>query len=63
MKLVGPLERTLELTTNLRHALMLLWLKDLMDVTEKLQFIDPKFRHLIKDDGEGTRQECRTLGL
>ena len=63
MKLVGPLVRTLELTTNLRHALMLLWLKDLMDVTEKLQFIDPKFRHLIKDDGEGIRQECRTLGL
>ena len=42
---------------------MLLWLKDLMDVTEKLQFIDLKFRHLIKDDDEDTRQECRTLGL
>ena len=24
-----------------RHGLMLLWLKDLIDVTEKLQFIDP----------------------
>ena len=27
------------------HGLMLLWLKDLMIVTEKLQFIDPTFRH------------------
>ena len=62
MKLVGPLERTLELTTNLRLALMLLWLKDLMDVTEHLQFIVPKFRHLIRDDSEGTRQECRNVG-
>ena len=41
---------------------MLLWLKDLMDVTENLQFIVPKFRHLIRDDGEGTRQECRNVG-
>ena len=24
-----------------RHGLMLLWLKDLINVTEKLQFIDP----------------------
>ena len=27
------------------HGLMLLWFKDLMNVTEKLQFIDPTFRH------------------
>ena len=27
------------------HGLMLLWLKDLMIVTEKLQFIDLTFRH------------------
>ena len=25
---------------------MLLWFKDLMNVTEKLQFIDPMFQHL-----------------
>ena len=25
----------------IRHGLMLLWFKDLMNVTEKLQFIDP----------------------
>ena len=28
-----------------RHGLMLLWFKDLMNVTVKLQFIDPTFRH------------------
>ena len=28
-----------------RHGLMLLWFKDLMNVTEKLQFRDPTFRH------------------
>ena len=27
------------------HSLMLLWFKDLMNVTEKLQFIDPTFWH------------------
>ena len=27
-----------------RHGLMLLWLKDLMNVTKKLQFIDATFR-------------------
>ena len=26
-----------------RHGLMLLWYKDLMNVTEKLQFKDPTF--------------------
>ena len=30
---------------TIRHGLMLLWLKDLMIVTEKLQFIDLTFRH------------------
>ena len=30
---------------TIRHGLMLLWFKDLMNVTEKLQFIDPTFRH------------------
>ena len=30
---------------HMRHGLMLLWFKDLMNVTEKLQFIDPTFRH------------------
>ena len=29
---------------TIRHGLMLLWLKDLMLVTEKLQFIDLTFR-------------------
>ena len=29
----------------LRHGLMLLWLKDLMNVTKKLQFIDATFRN------------------
>ena len=35
------------LTSNnvFRHGLTLLWFKDLMNVTEKLQFIDPRFRH------------------
>ena len=28
-----------------RHGLMLLWLKDLMNVTEKFQFIDATFRN------------------
>ena len=30
---------------TIRHGLMLLWFKGLMNVTEKLQFIDPTFRH------------------
>ena len=30
---------------TIRHGLMLLWFKDLMNVTEKLQFIDPTFQH------------------
>ena len=29
----------------IRHGLMLLWLKDLMNVTVRLQSIDPMFRH------------------
>ena len=29
----------------LRHGLMLLWLKDLLNVTKKLQFIDATFRN------------------
>ena len=28
---------------TIRHGLMLLWFKDLMNATEKLQFIDPTF--------------------
>ena len=28
-----------------RHGLMLPWFKDLINITEKLQFIDPTFRH------------------
>ena len=30
----------------IRHGLMLLWLKDLMNVTVRLQSIDPMFRHI-----------------
>ena len=30
-----------------RHGLMLLWLKDLMNVTKKLQFIDATFRNFL----------------
>ena len=54
---------------TIRHGLMLLWLKDLMLVTEKLQFIDLTFRHscLVSSSGvearnEGTRQKCRNVG-
>ena len=36
---------------TIRHDLMLLWFKDLMNVTEKLQFIDPTFRHSYLDQG------------
>ena len=39
---------------TIRHGLMLLWFKDLINVTEKLQFIDPKFRH-----GENFKEEER----
>ena len=45
---------------TIRHGLMLLWFKDLMNVTETLQFIDSTFRHSCLD--EGTRQECRNVG-
>ena len=31
---------------TIRHGLMLLWLKDLMNVTVGLQSIDPMFRHI-----------------
>ena len=31
---------------TIRHGLMLLWLKDLMNVTVRLQSIDPMFRHI-----------------
>ena len=30
---------------GVRHGLMLLWFKDLIYVTEKLQFIELTFRH------------------
>ena len=30
---------------TIRHGFMLLWFKDLVNVTEKLQFIDPTFQH------------------
>ena len=53
---VGLFERTPEGTKKSQTCFDALWLKDLMDVTEKLQFIDPTFRHLIRGDGEGTRQ-------
>ena len=53
----------------IRQGLRLLWLKDLMNVTEKLQFIDLTFRHscLVSSSGvearnEGTRQKCRNVG-
>ena len=39
---------------TIRHGLMLLWFKDLINVTEKLQFIDPKFGH-----GENLNEEER----
>ena len=29
---------------TIRHGFMLLWFKDLVNVTEKLQFIDPTFQ-------------------
>ena len=42
---------------TIRHGLLRLWFKDLMNVTDKFQFIDPTFRHSCLD--EGTRQEYR----
>ena len=53
-----------------RHGLMLLWLKDLMNVTKKLQFIDATFRNsflvsqseVMRGDEEDTKQECRNVG-
>ena len=30
---------------TIRHGFVLLWFKDLMNVTEKLHLIDPTFRH------------------
>ena len=54
---------------TIRHGLMLLWLKDLMIVTEKLQFIDLTFRHscVVPSSGvearnEGNRQKCWNIG-
>ena len=40
--------------TIVRHGLMLLWFKDLMNSTEKFQFIDPTFRHswLVPSSGD-----------
>ena len=40
------------------HGLMLLWFKDLMNVTEKLQFIDPMFRHLCLTPSQGWSNGC-----
>ena len=34
---------------TIRHGLMLLWFKDVMNVTKKLQFIDPTFWHSSVD--------------
>ena len=40
--------------TIVRHGLMLLWFKDLMNSTEKFQFRDPPFRHslLVPSSGD-----------
>ena len=52
---------------TIRHALMLLWLKDLMNVTEKLQFIDFAFRRscLVPSSGvmKALDRSFETLGL
>ena len=40
------------------HGLMLLWFKDLMNVTEKLQFIDPTFRHFCLAPSQGWSNRC-----
>ena len=36
-----------------RHGLMLLWYKELMNVTEKLQFKDPTFQHSCQVPSSG----------
>ena len=46
----SPIAETLvpsseEKPRHMRHGLMLLWFKDLMNVTEKLRFINSTFRH------------------
>ena len=40
--------------TIVKHGLMLLWFKDLMNSTEKFQFRDPTFRHslLVPSSGD-----------
>ena len=40
---------------TIRHSLMLLWFKDLMNVTEKLQSIDPTFRHSCPVPSSGVK--------
>ena len=42
----GLLSTALE-QNNLRHGLVLLWFKDLLNVTEKLQFRDPTFSTIL----------------
>ena len=43
----------------MKRALMLLWFKDFMNVTEKLQFINLMLQHCVHQGcDEGTRQEC-----
>ena len=39
-----PYQRKFSLFIKDKLGLMLLWFKDLINVTEKLQFIDPTFR-------------------
>ena len=39
------IEKTKCVKIVVRHGLMLLWFKNLMNITEKLQFIDPTFRN------------------
>ena len=47
---------------TIRHGLMLLWFKDLMNVTEKLQFIDPTFRHSCLVPSLSSLIKCRNFG-
>ena len=43
----------------MKRGLMLLWFKDFMNVTEKLQFINLMLQHCVHQGcDEGTRQEC-----
>ena len=46
-----------------RHGLMLFWFKDLMNVNEKLRFIDPTFRHslLVPSSKRCNRRSFYTL--